>query len=57
VVTQKLKGAKEASAFPACFNCANILMESQDGSAPFNVLTARVSMTHLQWNSAVRSYL
>lgn len=57
VVTQKLKGARDASAFPACFNCANILMESQDGSAPFNVLTARVNMTHRQWNNAVQSYL
>nr|WP_275300519.1 RHS repeat-associated core domain-containing protein [Pseudomonas sp. AF32] len=57
VVTQKLKGVRDASAFPACFNCANILMESQDGSAPFNVLTGRVNMTHRQWNSAVQAYL
>ncbi|SFY20747.1 MULTISPECIES: RHS repeat-associated core domain-containing protein [unclassified Pseudomonas] len=57
VVTQKLKGAKTASAFPACFNCANILMESQDGSAPFNVLTDRVNMTHQQWNRALQPYI
>ena len=56
VVTQILTGAKAAVAFPACFNCANILLKSYDNTPVFNVLTGRKPMTHSQWNSAVLDY-
>lgn len=55
VVTQKLKGAKAALAFPACFNCANILMgpfDAKDEFGSFDVLTGRVETTHSYWNDA-----
>lgn len=56
VVTQKLQGAQAAVAFPACFNCTHILLESYDNTSAFDVLTGRTAMTRSQWNSAVVEY-
>jgi insecticidal toxin complex protein TccC len=56
VVTQKLQGAIAAQAFPACFNCTHILLESYDNTSAFDVLTGRTATTRSQWNSAIVEY-
>lgn len=56
VVTQKLQGATAALAFPACFNCTHLLLESYDNTATFDVLTGRTATNRSQWNSTVVAY-
>ena len=56
VVTQKLKGAKKATAFPACYNCTHILSIAQDGEGSFNILTGVSLTTQNEWNDSVEIY-
>jgi insecticidal toxin complex protein TccC len=56
VVTQKLQGVQAAVAFPACFNCTHILLESYDNTSAFDVMTGRTATTRSQWNSAIVEY-
>jgi insecticidal toxin complex protein TccC len=49
IATQKLQIVNKAEAFPACYNCANILVESYNGGAGFNILTGRTNVSHDAW--------
>ncbi|MFL1524777.1 RHS repeat-associated core domain-containing protein [Pseudomonas sp. O230] len=56
LVTQLLKGAKQAIAFEACFNCTGILLASTPASGPFGVLTGSTNNTPAMWNEVVEPY-
>jgi RHS repeat-associated protein len=56
IVTQKLVSVEAATAFPGCFNCANILVDPDNGGPGVNIPTGRVDMTHSQWKDIVKNY-
>ena len=49
IATQKLQSVDRAEAFPACYNCANILVENYNGGAGFNIITGRTNVSHEAW--------
>jgi insecticidal toxin complex protein TccC len=58
IATQRLQGATTVMDFPACFNCANILMGNDEG-ANFNIITEAPKtrqISHEQWKLMVRAY-
>ncbi|MHC8338425.1 RHS repeat-associated core domain-containing protein [Pseudomonas sp. HLT2-19-2] len=56
IVTQKLVNVKAATAFPGCFNCANILVNSYNGGPGVNIPTGRADLSHTQWKKIVEEY-
>ncbi|WP_431080990.1 RHS repeat domain-containing protein [Pseudomonas thivervalensis] len=56
LATQKLQGANVVEDFPACFNCTNILLDSDDGAPGFNIITGRTLISHDEWKRMVKAY-
>ncbi|MGD8220591.1 RHS repeat domain-containing protein [Pseudomonas thivervalensis] len=56
LATQKLQGANVVEDFPACFNCTNILVDSDDGAPGFNIITGRTPTSHDEWKRMVKTY-
>lgn len=56
IITQKLQGQTGAVAFPACFNCANILVENYKDKPGINVPSGKTSLTPENWKKAVNEY-
>lgn len=56
IATQKLQGTEVVEDFPACFNCTNILVDSDDRAPGFNIITGRTPMSHDEWRRLVNTY-
>lgn len=53
IATQKLQIVSKAEAFAACYNCSNILVDSYNGGAGFNILTGRTNVSHDAWKRMI----
>ncbi|WP_438299124.1 RHS repeat-associated core domain-containing protein [Pseudomonas sp. NMS19W] len=56
IITQNLQNQTAAVSFPACFNCANIIVDTYKDEPGINVPSGRVDLTYDKWKTAVTNY-
>ncbi|EZP33389.1 RHS repeat-associated core domain-containing protein [Pseudomonas sp. RIT288] len=56
IITQNLQSKTGGVGFPACFNCANIIVDTYKGRPGVKVPSLRIDLTHEKWKTDVMEY-